>query len=92
VQRFYNHGARLEEQIELMRRLWTEPSLSFEGQYEHVTGAGIRPLPVQRRIPVWIGGSVDAALARAGRLADGCEDHLAVLSATAEALTLRAVR
>jgi probable F420-dependent oxidoreductase len=70
-QRFGNRGARFEEQIELMRRLWTEPSLSFEGRYERVTGAGIRPLPVQRPIPVWIGGSVDAALARAGRLADG---------------------
>jgi probable F420-dependent oxidoreductase len=70
-QRFNNRGARFEEQIELMRRLWTEPTLSFQGRYEHVTGAGIRPLPVQRPIPVWIGGSVDAALARAGRLADG---------------------
>ena len=70
-QRFNNRGARFEEQIELMRRLWTEPSLSFAGRYERVTGAGINPLPVQRPIPVWIGGSVDAALARAGRLADG---------------------
>jgi probable F420-dependent oxidoreductase len=70
-QRFGNRGVRFEEQIELMRRLWTEPSLSFDGHYEHVTGAGIRPLPVQRPIPVWIGGSVDVALARAGRLADG---------------------
>src|SRR3984885_2716373 len=70
-QRFGNRGVRFEEQIELMRRLWTEPSLSFEGRYERVTGAGIRPLPVQRPIPVWIGGSVDVALARAGRLADG---------------------
>jgi probable F420-dependent oxidoreductase len=70
-QRFRDRGARFEEQIELMRRLWTEPSLSFEGRYERVTGAGIRPLPVQRPIPLWIGGSVDVALARAGRLADG---------------------
>src|ERR1700722_5985234 len=70
-QKFGNRGARFEEQIELMRRLWTEPSLSFEGRYERVTGAGIRPLPVQRPIPVWIGGSVDVALARAGRLAGG---------------------
>jgi probable F420-dependent oxidoreductase len=70
-QRFNNRGARFEEQIELMRRLWTEPSLSFDGRYEHVSGAGIRPLPVQRPIPVWIGASVDVALARAGRLADG---------------------
>lgn len=70
-QRFTNRGARFEEQIELMRRLWTEPSFSFEGRHERLTGAGIRPLPVQRPIPVWIGGSAEAALARAGRLADG---------------------
>lgn len=70
-QRFTNRGARFEEQIELMRRLWVEPSLSFQGRYERVTGAGIRPLPVQRPIPVWIGASADVALARAGRLADG---------------------
>ena len=70
-QRFSNRGRRFEEQIELMRRLWTEPSLSFAGRYEQVTGAGIRPLPIQRPIPVWIGASADVALARAGRLADG---------------------
>jgi probable F420-dependent oxidoreductase len=70
-QQFGNRGVRFEEQIELMRRLWTEPTFSFEGRYERITGAGIRPLPVQRPIPVWIGASVDVALARAGRLADG---------------------
>jgi alkanesulfonate monooxygenase SsuD/methylene tetrahydromethanopterin reductase-like flavin-dependent oxidoreductase (luciferase family) len=36
-----------------MQRRWTEPSLSFQGRYEQVTGAGIRPLPVQRPIPIW---------------------------------------
>src|SRR3989442_8950653 len=46
-QQFTNRGRRLEEQIELLRRLWTEPSLTFEGRYERVTGAGLAPLPVQ---------------------------------------------
>jgi probable F420-dependent oxidoreductase len=68
---FSNRGKRLEEQIDLMRRLWTEPTLSFDGEYERVTGAGLAPLPVQRPIPVWIGGVAPAALRRAGRLADG---------------------
>lgn len=68
---FSNRGARVTEQIELMRRLWTEPSLTFDGRHERVTGAGIAPLPVQRPIPVWIGGRADSALARAGRIADG---------------------
>jgi probable F420-dependent oxidoreductase len=68
---FTNRGARFGEQIELMRRLWTEPSVTFEGRWDQVTGAGIRPVPPQRPIPVWIGGSADAALSRAGRLGDG---------------------
>lgn len=68
---FHDRGQRLEEQIDLMRRLWTEPSVTFAGKYETVTGAGLAPLPVQRPIPIWIGANVPAALRRAGRLADG---------------------
>jgi probable F420-dependent oxidoreductase len=68
---FSNRGARLGEQVELMRRLWTQPTVSFEGKYEKVTGAGIAPLPVQRPIPVWFGAQSPPALRRAGRLADG---------------------
>lgn len=68
---FHNRGRRLEEQIQLMRRLWTEPVLSFDGRYHHVTAAGINPLPVQRPIPVWIGASAEPAIQRAAELADG---------------------
>jgi probable F420-dependent oxidoreductase len=68
---FSNRGRRLDEQVELMRRLWTEPSLSYEGEYERVTGAGLAPLPVQRPIPIWFGAASPRAYARAGRLADG---------------------
>jgi probable F420-dependent oxidoreductase len=68
---FRDRGRRSEEQIDLLRRLWTEPSLTFEGKHEQVTGAGISPLPVQRPIPVWIGGSSPRAYERIGRLADG---------------------
>lgn len=70
-QRFETRGRRMSEQIELMRRLWTEPSLSHDGEFDTVTGAGISPMPVQRPIPVWIGGQSDAAYRRMGRLADG---------------------
>src|SRR4051812_41650087 len=70
-QPFDQRGRRLSEQIELMRRLWTEPSLTHAGGFDTVTGAGINPLPVQRPIPVWVGGSSDAAYRRMGRLADG---------------------
>jgi probable F420-dependent oxidoreductase len=68
---FTNRGKRSEEQIELMRRLWTEQTVTFEGRFHRVTGAGLAPLPVQRPIPVWIGAASKRGYARAGRLADG---------------------
>jgi probable F420-dependent oxidoreductase len=68
---FTNRGRRLEEQIALLRRLWTEQAITFEGTYERVTGAGLAPLPVQRPIPVWIGARSKPAYERIGRLADG---------------------
>jgi probable F420-dependent oxidoreductase len=68
---FTTRGKRLGEQVELMRQLWTEPSLTFDGRHHQVTGAGLAPLPVQRPIPVWIGAASRPALERAGRLADG---------------------
>ncbi|WP_156686221.1 LLM class F420-dependent oxidoreductase [Mycobacterium sp. Marseille-P9652] len=70
-ERFTNRGARSEEQVQLMRALWTQRSVTFEGRYHTVTGAGLAPLPVQRPIPVWIGAASDRALERAGRLGDG---------------------
>ena len=70
-QDFSTRGRRLEEQVELMRRLWTEPSVSHAGAFDRVTGAGLAPLPVQRPIPVWFGAQSERAYRRAGRLADG---------------------
>jgi probable F420-dependent oxidoreductase len=68
---FSDRGRRVEEQVELLRRLWTEPSVTFHGTYEHVTGAGLAPLPVQRPIPVWFGAQSPPAYRRVGRLGDG---------------------
>jgi probable F420-dependent oxidoreductase len=68
---FSNRGARSEEQVALMRRLWTEQSVTHDGPSERVTGAGLAPLPVQRPIPVWFGGASPPAFRRAGRLGDG---------------------
>ncbi len=68
---FGNRGRRVEEQIEVLRRLWTEPVVDFEGRWHRIPAAGINPLPVQRPIPVWIGGSAEAAVRRAARIADG---------------------
>ena len=68
---FRNRGRRCEEQIELMRALWTNEVISFDGRYHRVTHAGINPLPVQRPIPVWFGGGADRVVERIGRLGDG---------------------
>ena len=68
---FSNRGERLEEQVALLRRLWTERSVTHEGVHERVTGAGLAPLPVQRPIPIWFGAVAERALRRVGRLADG---------------------
>ncbi|NOK57781.1 MAG: LLM class F420-dependent oxidoreductase [Chloroflexi bacterium AL-W] len=68
---FHDRGARSEEQITVMRALWTEPVIDFRGTWHHIDAAGINPLPVQRPIPVWIGGSVDATLERVARVGDG---------------------
>jgi len=68
---FRNRARRLEEQIALMRRLWTEELVTFEGEWHRVEDAGLNPLPVQRPIPIWIGAGTDPAIRRAGRIADG---------------------
>jgi probable F420-dependent oxidoreductase len=70
-QDFSTRGKREEEQIGLLRKLWTERSVTYAGQFDRVTGAGISPLPIQRPIPLWLGGSSPAAYSRIGRLADG---------------------
>jgi probable F420-dependent oxidoreductase len=74
---FHDRGRRLEEQIELMRRFWTEAVVTFEGRWHRVTAAGLNPLPVQRPIPIWFGGYADAALRRAALLGDGYLPRLA---------------
>jgi probable F420-dependent oxidoreductase len=68
---FTNRGRRLGEQVDVMRQLWTEQSVTFAGKHHRVTGAGLAPLPVQRPIPVWIGAASRPALERAGRVGDG---------------------
>ena len=68
---FHDRGRRLDEQVALMRRLWSEDSVSHTGTFETVTGAGLAPHPIQRPIPVWFGGSSTAAYERAGRTGDG---------------------
>jgi probable F420-dependent oxidoreductase len=68
---FTDRGRRSEEQIEVMRALWTRELVTFKGRWHTITDAGINPLPVQRPIPIWIGGAADPVLRRVGQLADG---------------------
>jgi probable F420-dependent oxidoreductase len=68
---FHNRGRRSEEQIAALRALWTEEAVTFRGEWHTITEAGINPLPVQRPIPLWIGGHVEGVAERCGRLDDG---------------------
>jgi len=68
---FKNRGRRCAEQVEVLRLLWTNPTVTFAGRWHTITDAGINPLPVQRPIPVWFGGSDERALQRLARLGDG---------------------
>jgi probable F420-dependent oxidoreductase len=68
---FKDRGRRCEEQIEVMRKLWTHELVSFEGKWHRITDAGLNPLPIQRPIPIWFGGTDDRALRRLARLGDG---------------------
>lgn len=68
---FARRGVRMDDQIRVLRRLWTEPTLTEDGPFHRITDAGINPLPLQRPIPIWIGGWSEPAVARAVRLGDG---------------------
>ena len=67
---FNDRGRRSAEQIEVLRKLWSEELVTFHGRWHKITDAGIRPLPA-RRIPIWFGGSDERALRRLARLGDG---------------------
>ena len=68
---FERRGDLLEEQVAVLRALWTTPNVTLDGEFHHIRAAGIAPLPVQRPIPIWIGAHSPAALRRVGRVADG---------------------
>jgi probable F420-dependent oxidoreductase len=69
-QDFATRGPRLDEQIVLLRQLWTEPLVTFDGRFDRIERACINPRP-KRSIPIWIGGFGESAFRRAGRLGDG---------------------
>ena len=71
---FRDRGKRIEEQIALLRRLWAEPAVTFDGTWHQVDRAGLNPLP-PRPIPLWMGADSEPAIRRAARLADGFFSH-----------------
>jgi probable F420-dependent oxidoreductase len=68
---FRDRGARSEEQVELLRKLWSTPVITHAGRWHHVDSAGINPRPAAGLIPVWLGGSADQTLRRVARIGDG---------------------
>ncbi|HRJ43625.1 MAG TPA: LLM class F420-dependent oxidoreductase, partial [Caldilineaceae bacterium] len=68
---FHTRGRRQAEQVAVLRALWTQRLVIFQGQYHTIPDAGLYPLPIQQPIPIWFGGGSDAALRRMARLGDG---------------------
>jgi len=70
-ERFEERGRKVEEQIAVLRALWTQPLVNFVGRYHRIVDAGLNPLPVRRPIPIWMGGESEAAMRRIARMGDG---------------------
>ncbi len=68
---FNTRGRMIEEQIAVMRLLWSQEVVSYKGRFHTITEAGLNPLPIRRSIPIWMGGSADVLLHRVARLGDG---------------------
>jgi probable F420-dependent oxidoreductase len=68
---YHTRGARILEQVEVLRALWTEQVVDYHGRWHQLDGTGINPMPEQRPIPVWMGGMSDHAMRRAATTCDG---------------------
>lgn len=64
-------GARADEALEILSRLWSEERVSFEGRYYRYRDVSIAPRPIQQPLPLWIGGSSPAAIRRTARIGTG---------------------
>ncbi|MEE9286186.1 MAG: LLM class F420-dependent oxidoreductase, partial [Dehalococcoidia bacterium] len=68
---YEERGARTSEYIEIIRRLWTEEAVTYEGRFYQCQDVTLDPKPAQRPLPIWVGGNSKAAARRAGTLAEG---------------------
>lgn len=64
-------GRKTDEALEIIGRLWAGEKLDYQGKHYRLTGAQIAPLPAQPDLPMWIGGSSDAAVRRTARYGTG---------------------
>jgi probable F420-dependent oxidoreductase len=89
---FHNRGRRSEEQVQVMQALWAERHVKFDGEWHHIDDAGVNPLPISRRIPIWFGGHHDLTLRRIAKWGDGwiMNAHPAGAAAQADFAKLRA--
>lgn len=85
---FRTRGRRSAEQLDFLRRLWSEDSVTFTGEFDRIRGAGINPRPKQP-IPLWLGGTSEIAMRRAARLADGWQPSVAPSEAEEKAAVFR---
>lgn len=69
-------GAKADEALQIIQRLWTEDHVTFEGKHFRVSGVSIAPKPVQAELPLWIGGSSEAAIRRTARFGTGWQSTL----------------
>jgi len=95
---YAERGARTDEYLQIIKRLWAEESVTFKGRFYQCERMVLAPKPVQRPLPVWVGGNSRAAAQRAGALADGFNpfqvsaDELAGLAKESRSLAARAGR
>ena len=68
---FHDRGKRSEEQIDLMRKLWAEDTITYQGKWHKITDAGLNPLPLNKKIPIWLGGTAPQVIERVARIGDG---------------------
>ncbi len=64
-------GVKQGEQIEVLRKLWTEDLVTYKGRFHDYFEVTVVPQPRQKPIPIWLGGSADGVIKRAARLGDG---------------------
>ncbi len=68
---FHNRGKRLDEDIQLLRTLWSNNAVTFDGKYTHIADGYSSPLPTPEGIPIWVGGNRESSWHRAAKFGDG---------------------